>query len=228
MKLVILILANDTKFYLECQKLWRMYMNTHPNIKSYFIKYKSNLNQDVALENDNIFIKGTESMIPGCLDKTIKAINFCLQTQTFDFIFRTNMSSVVDLNRLNDLIENYNMPYSGYIGHENIKGIDGIIDYASGSGMLLSKPFCMFLMHHKNKLNYRLIDDMSIGLLCQQNGVQLYPLTRFETYTYEPDLTSISKELIKDYYHFRCKAKESDVNTLIMLKTIINLIYYQT
>jgi len=227
MKLIILILANDTELYLECQKLWRLYMNTHPNIKSYFIKYKSNLTQEVVLENDTMFIKGTESMIPGCLDKTIKAINFCLQTQTFDFIFRTNMSSVVDLNKLNDLLENYNMHYSGVIGHyENIKGINRIIDYASGAGMLFSKPFCMFLTSHKHKLDYALIDDVSIGLFCQQNKVQLTPLTRFETYTHEPHLTSISKELIKDYYHFRCKAKEHGVNTLTLLQTIIKLIYF--
>lgn len=218
MKLIILILANDTELYLECQKLWRLYMNTHPNIKSYFIKYKSNLNQEVVLENDNIFIKGTESMVPGCLDKTIKAINFCLQTQTFDFILRTNMSSVVDLNKLNDLLENYNMPYSGVIGHY------ANIDFASGAGMLLSKPFCMFLTCHKHKLDYALIDDVSIGLFCQQNKVQLTPLTRFEAYTYEHQLTSISKELIKDYYHFRCKS--NDVNTLRILQTIIRLIYF--
>ena len=227
MKLIILILANDTELYLECQKLWRLYMNTHPNIKSYFIKYKSNLTQEVVLENDTMFIKGTESMIPGCLDKTIKAINFCLQTQTFDFIFRTNMSSVVDLNKLNDLLENYNMHYSGVIVH--IKGINRMIDCASGAsgaGMLFSKPFCMFLTSHKHKLDYALIDDVSIGLFCQQNKVQLTPLTRFETYTHEPHLTSISKELIKDYYHFRCKAKEHGVNTLRLLQTIIKLIYF--
>jgi len=193
-------------------------MNTHPNIKSYFIKYKSNLNQEVVLENDNMFIEGTESMVPGYVDKTIKAINFCLQTQTFDFIFRTNMSSVVDLNKLNDLLKNYNMHYSGVIGH------CANIDFASGAGMLLSKPFCMFMTRQKHELDYALIDDVSIGLFCQQNKVQLTPLTRFEAYTYTHHLTSISKELIKDYYHFRCR--DNDVNTLILLQTIIKLIYF--
>ena len=58
MKIIILILSNDSGHYLECQNMWRSYMNTHPNIKSYFIKYKVGLNDDVILENDTIFING--------------------------------------------------------------------------------------------------------------------------------------------------------------------------
>jgi len=221
MKLIVLILASDNATYLECQKMWRLYMNTHPNIKSYFIKYKSDLIEDVSLENDNIFIKGNESLIPGCLDKTIKAIEFCLKNQEFDFIFRTNMSSVVDLNKLNNILENYNRHYSGVIGtHKNIQ-------FASGAGILLSKPLCIFLTSYKNKLNYNLIDDVSIGLFCQNaKNIRIAPLNRFETYNYENTLNLISKELIKDYYHFRCKSAKDDNNTLLMMKKIIDLIYF--
>jgi len=221
MKLIILILANDTGIYLECQKLWQIYMNTHPNIKSYFIKYKSDLLEDIVLENDNIFIKGDESFIPGCLDKTIKAIEFCLNTQEFNFIFRTNMSSVIDLNKLNKLLENYEMHYSGFIGyHSHFK-------FASGAGMLFSKQLCSILTSYKDKLNYDLLDDLSIGTFCQGiKNMKISPLTRFDSYNYENNLSVISKELIKDYYHFRCKSAKDDNNTLLMMKKIIDLIYF--
>jgi hypothetical protein len=36
--LIILILANDNELYLKCQELWKIYMNTKPNVKSIFIK----------------------------------------------------------------------------------------------------------------------------------------------------------------------------------------------
>jgi hypothetical protein len=49
-------------------------------------------------------MKGVESYIPGCLDKTVKSIEYCLHNYNFDFIFRTNMSSVVDLNKLYNLL----------------------------------------------------------------------------------------------------------------------------
>jgi hypothetical protein len=222
MKLIVLILASDTGVYLECQKLWKIYMNTHPNIKSYFIKYKSELLEDVVLENDNIFIKGEESFIPGCLDKTVKAIEFCLKTQEFDFIFRTNMSSVIDLIKFNHLLENYNRHYSGFIGihSQNIK-------FASGAGMLLSKQFCTILTSCKDKLNYSVQDDVSIGDFCHNiRNIQIAPLTRFETFNYENNLNEISNELIKDYYHFRCKSEKDNNKTLLMMKKIIDLIYF--
>jgi hypothetical protein len=219
-KLIILILANDSETYLECQKLWKLYMNSHPNVKSYFIKYNADLIEDVKLENDNIFIKGHESVVPGCLDKTIKSIEFCLKNLEFDFIFRTNMSSVVDLNKLTNLLENYNNQISGVIGSiENL-------EYASGAGMLICKKFCSDLILNKQSLDYNIIDDVSIGLFCKNHNVQICSLTRFETYNYENNLNLISKDLIKDYYHFRCKSGINENNTPLLMKKIIDLIYY--
>jgi hypothetical protein len=106
MKIIILILANDDGIYLECQKLWRSYMNIHPNIKSYFIKFNTEITSDILVDNNTIFIKGCETIIPGCLIKTIKSINYLLKNEDFDFIFRTNMSSVVNLNCLYDFVIN--------------------------------------------------------------------------------------------------------------------------
>ena len=100
MKIIILILANDSGIYLECQKLWKTYMNLHPNIKSYFIKFNPELTTDILVDNNTIFIKGNESFITGCLIKTLESINYVLKNEDFDFIFRTNMSSVVNLNNL--------------------------------------------------------------------------------------------------------------------------------
>jgi len=219
MKLIILILANDSDIYLKCQKLWQIYMNTNLNIKSYFIKYKVGLCEDVILENDTIFINGNDSLIPGCLVKTIKSIEFLLKTQEFDFIFRTNMSSVVDLNKLTSLLNNYKNDYSGVIGYYNN------IKFASGAGMLFSKKLCKYLIINKANLDYNFLDDVAIGLFLQLVNININPLTRFETYNYENNMQLISKEMIKDYYHFRCKSDKDNNKTLLMMETIINLIY---
>lgn len=219
MKIIILILSNDSGHYLECQNMWRSYMNTHPNIKSYFIKYKVGLNDDVILENDTIFINGNESLIPGCLVKTLKSIDYVLKNEEFDFIFRTNMSSVVDLDKFYNLVINNKNHYCGVIGtHNNIK-------FASGAGILLSKKMCSNLITYKNLLNYNLLDDVSIGLLFQSNNVSIYPLTRFETYNYENNINQITKENIKNFYHFRCKSDTDNNKTLLLMKKIIELIY---
>ena len=106
MNLIILILANDTDVYLKMQEKWKTYMNKHSHIKAYFIKYKEDLKENIIQNEDTIYVKGNESLIPGCLDKTIKSIEYVLNNCEFDFIFRTNMSSVVDLNKLYNLIYN--------------------------------------------------------------------------------------------------------------------------
>lgn len=218
MKIIILILANDSGIYLECQKLWRSYMNLHPNIKSYFIKLDPQLTSDVLVDNNTIFIKGNESIIPGCLIKTITSIDYLLKHEEFDYIFRTNMSSVVNLNELYKFIIKNKNDYSGFIGNCNN------INYASGAGILLSKKICYMLIENKNLLDYNLIDDVSIGQLFKKN-VNLFPLKRFEAHNYENNLNKITNEIIDNNYHFRCKSNINDFNTILIMEKIINLIY---
>jgi hypothetical protein len=218
MKIIILILANDSGIYLECQKLWKTYMNLHPNIKSYFIKFNPELTTDILVDNNTIFIKGNESFIPGCLIKTLESINYVLKNEDFDFIFRTNMSSVVNLNNLYNFVINNKNDYSGVIGRHNN------INFASGAGILLSKQMCCNLITYKNLLDYNLLDDVSIGILFQNNNVRIFPLTRFEAYNYENNLNQITEEMINNFYHFRCKS-DNNLNTLIIMKKIIDLIY---
>lgn len=220
MKLIVLILANNNNLYLECQKIWKSYMNTCPNISSYFIKYSSNLSDEVLVENDTIFIKGRESYIPGCLDKTIKSIEFLLKTSDFDFIFRTNMSSVVDLNKLNNLLTTCKNDCYGFIGYHNDT------KFASGAGMLFSRKLCNYLINNNKFLHYELLDDLAIGSFLQSRNIEIFPLTRFEVYDYENNINDISKDLIKDYYHFRCKSiNNNEIKTLLMMQKIVELIY---
>jgi hypothetical protein len=219
MKIIILILANDSGIYLECQKFWRTYMNLHPNIKSYFIKFDPQLTRDILVDNNTIFIKGNDSFVPGCLIKTLESINYVLKNEDFDFIFRTNMSSVVNLNSLYDFVINNKNDYSGVIGRHNN------INFASGAGILLSKQLCSNLISYKNLLNYNLLDDVSIGLLFQNNNVSIFPLTRFEAYNYENNVNQITKEMIQNFYHFRCKSDTDNNKTLLLMKKIIKLIY---
>ena len=219
MKLIILILANDDNLYIEMQKLWKTYMNNHNNIKCYFIKYNINLQDEIIIDNDTIFIKGYESFIPGCLDKTIKSIEFFIKNNIdFDFIFRTNLSSVVHLNKLYNLLHTSIM-CAGVIGNYNN------INFISGAGILISKDFCCDLIKNKNCLNYNVIDDLSIGKFIMDKNINIVPLTRFEAYNYEDNIELITSNIIKDYFHFRCKANKDIQKTIDLMKKIIEIIY---
>jgi hypothetical protein len=217
MKLIILILANDNNLYLECQQIWKSYMSNHPFIDSYFLKYNSNLDDEIKLENDTILIKGNESLVPGCLDKTIKSIEFILNNFEFDFILRTNMSSVFDLDKLYKIL-NKEINCAGVVGNINN------INFISGAGMVLSKNICNNLIAYKTNLNYNIMDDVSIGKFISDNNYAITPLTRFEAYLCKDKVEEITKETIQEYYHFRCKCDNPSL-TIKLMKKIINLIY---
>lgn len=223
MKLIFLILANDTHYYLMMQELWRKYMNTHKGISSYFIKYnleKINGDKDIFISGDTIYIKGTnESYIPGCLDKTIKSIEYILENEDFDYVVRTNMSSVWDFNKIYDLVSSNNFITGGVIGNINN------MQFISGAGILLNKDICKQLVENKNNFDYNVNDDVSIGALINNNNISITPFTRFEAYNYDYNLETINNELIENYYHFRCKSNINDNNTICIMKHIINLIY---
>lgn len=218
MILIILILANDTDMYLKMQEKWKYYMNKHSFIKSYFIKYKDDLQENIIQTEDTIYIKGTETLIPGCLDKTIKSIEYLLNKFDFDFIFRTNMSSVIDLNKLYNLIDN-NIECGGIIGNCNGQ------QFISGAGILMNKKICQLLINNKNYLNYNIIDDVAIGKFFTDKNVKIKELTRFEAYNYENNIELIKKENIKNYYHFRCKSDFEPNKTIKLMEKIIQLIY---
>lgn len=219
MKLIVLILANDTDAYLKMQEKWKLYMNSHLNIKSYFIKYNPSLLENIILIDDTIYIKGVESFIPGCLDKTIKSIEYCLQNMEFDFIFRTNMSSVLDLNKLYNLL-NQNIQCAGVIGDCTGQ------KFVSGAGILMNKSVCQQLIKNKNSLNYNVLDDVSIGKFLTNNNINLIPLTRFEAYKYENNISILKKENIINYYHFRCKCENNSNKTIELMNLIIKYIYF--
>ncbi|MFY7730795.1 MAG: hypothetical protein ACOVRN_14835 [Flavobacterium sp.] len=186
------------------------------------MKHSTDIEEDIVVKDDTIFVKGVESWEPGCLVKTIQSIEYILHhDNTFDFVFRTNMSSVIDLFKLYEVITRVDNPllYAGviteYFG----------IHYASGAGILMSQLTCKQLIDNKSRLNYNTHDDVAIGALCQQLHIPLTPLTRYDTLELEDQLDAITADTIRNYYHFRCKSLKQYKLTLYNMKHIISLIY---
>jgi hypothetical protein len=225
MKLIILILANDNYAYTQMQELWRKYMNTHENIKSYFMKYDSTLESDIEIINDTIFIKGIESYIPGCLDKTVKSIDFLLKNEEFDYVFRTNLSSVVHLNKLYSLL-NSNIKYGGVIGYTNNANFQTQTNdkqpFVSGSGILISKNICNLIVTNKTMLKYNVIDDVSLAELLINFNINFTHLERYYFSNYNNEIVN---DVIVNHHHFRCKVNEDSLKTVELMRKIINIIY---
>jgi hypothetical protein len=107
-----------------------------------------------------ITVNGTETTVPGILDKTIIAIEECLRLFDFDILVRSNMSTVIDMNNLRTILkEKYNNNlYGGHVWHSDYGRV-----FVSGANIILSRTMCETLVKNKGELRRDVMDDISIG-----------------------------------------------------------------
>lgn len=98
--LIILIIASRSKHYDIFAYCWLQYMNSFPNVRSFFLFSDENLEQDLFIDEHSIIYKCKESYIPGILFKTIAAERFCQKYMSYEYILRTNLSSFIHIPRL--------------------------------------------------------------------------------------------------------------------------------
>lgn len=224
MKLLILVIsATDSggiydRFYKAQNESWNV--EIVDGVETYYI-YGGG--EKCVIEDKNIFTGLEEILHPLPGDyykspltagpKTIKALeminNIGLE---YDYVFRTNLSSYIDKRMLHEYLsdkprEKY---YSGFIGHidKNIFGqVVDLIEYASGSGIVLSKDLVDILLKNKNKMdNDSLIDDVAVGQLLNKNGIYPYFLNRIDI------LDTDASNYNFDYFFYRLKSKNRDLD----------------
>lgn len=209
--IIILIIASDnTDEYIQMQNIWERYMNNHTNITSFFIKNTNTIDEDIFLENNTIYVKGDETVIPGIFNKTIKSIEYCNKHFNYDFIYRTNLSSVLNLNKMYDFIcNNDKIDYGGFIGiHNDIR-------FASGSGFFMSRDASICLCNYSKTINsYEYLDDVLIGKILNK----IYPITFINRY----DMQSLDDHTYdKNIFHYRCRFGNISLNIMENLYNIL-------
>jgi hypothetical protein len=174
-RILVLRIFNSTNEYEEMR-------NIHiKNDNSIFVTYNPHLQRDWEFHSDirTIELRGEESFIPGILNKTIRAIEICLELFEFDILVRSNMSTVIDIGNLNNIVDK--------LDHEIITGghisiltwrdpSAGIIDdsmfempFISGTSITMSRHFCNYLVKNSESLDRSLLDDISIAKFIREN-----------------------------------------------------------
>ena len=181
--ILYLIIYNPRIDYeIKMKEIHIKYLKTIPNLKFYFISFREQL-LDIELNENthDMFIKGVESYIPGVLDKTIKAIIYSYNNINFDVIIRGNISTILNFSVLpKDEIQSY--LYSGskilifWFHHSNnlnkfFKLFN--INYAQGINIILNKDGVKYLIDNLSKIDYTIIDDISIALLFNNYNVHI-------------------------------------------------------
>ena len=170
-----------------------------------------------------IYVKGDETFIPGILNKTVEAIRAI--GLDYDFVWRTNLSSVLDFDGLLRYCRGLNplsgspvaslkvgpsegglkkVFYAGYTGLADVatnKDIDSNIRFASGSGFLLSREAVQYLIDNEAMLRRDLIDDVAIGALLEPR-FGIVHLDRCRIKTGEENVSHVVSQGV---FHFRCE-----------------------
>jgi len=134
----LIISSNGSPCYKKMRECWKLYMNNYSEYaKCYFLENNPSQNCDVYVDEDEntIIFKHVENLIPGVLLKSIIGMYVCNKYYTFDYMIRTNLSSVYFIPKLWEKLCDF--PRRDFIGGE--KDVDNsYFPFVSGAGIVLS------------------------------------------------------------------------------------------
>jgi hypothetical protein len=202
MKVLMLVISSDTyPVYAKHREVWKTYMKSHPEVECVFITYHPLVFVPTRTD-DTLVLRGLEryGTIYG---KTIEALEYFLTRRKYDYIVRTNLSSVWDFRRLREYLETQprERVYAGQTGVNPDTGIA----FASGAGILMSSDVARTLLanaHIGRSLNA--FDDVAIAKALLVSGLSPSPLPRVDFISlahYEEHHTKIPPES----FHYRMK-----------------------
>jgi hypothetical protein len=235
-KLIILVIANYTE-----KNSYKQFIDEY---WYYFIEYikKNNFNikvfllfggkkpENIPIHDDDIIISNTkESFIPGILEKSLYALNYCNNNFDYKHILRTNISSFYVIDELINVQKKLPL--------DNV--YMGILNgwFVAGCGIWLSKDIVQFIVDNIDKIPISKekkilscenklvpnIDDVIFGNFFKEhkNIIQSFDKRFNYSWRLKEDKLSIVKEIItKKHYHIRLKngrKREQDANMAIFL-----------
>lgn len=146
-KIIILILSSSGEVYSKFKYLQTQYLSTFtPLIKFYFIEFNDSQTENVIETNDTISFKGSESVTPGMIIKTSLAINY-LKKYDYDFIFRTNLSTVLNVHNLITFINTIDLK-------QNICSGFPVFGFITGTGIIMNKNVAELVANNFTFFNY--------------------------------------------------------------------------
>ena len=233
--IINLVLYSDNNEYNEMYKLTRTFYKKFNNVKTIYYKFNENIINDYELVDDILNIKGTETYVPGILDKTIKAFEYVYNNYNFEYVVRSNISTIINFDLFINYLINNPIEYGGG-GRYVLQGIDipaGITDttyfgteYASGTSIVISKKILNDFIINKNKFNYDIVDDVAFGLIIDKHlkyiNKKYFPS---ESFFYSPNENGDKLRLInlikdKNYIFYRNRQIDRNMD-VIQMKIII-------
>lgn len=176
--IVFLVLSHNDSSLISIDKLKNLWKNNKNieqnndkdyNVIVYLIEYIDDLDDEYIIDDDNktIYIKGNESLIPGCFYKTIKAIEIIKNELDPDFIIRTNLSTTFNFLKIKNIVNNMNLRDKSKIQYF----LGGPLIYPDSVNDL--KLLLLSLYENLSEEDMLKLKDNSLTYIKQQNKEQL-------------------------------------------------------
>ena len=228
-KILILILSTVDEKYTHfkdaCKNTWVRRAETH-SIPCLF--YEGNSPID-SLDGNDLRLAVDDSLDSSGL-KLFRALEFIESSDIqYDYIFRTNLSSYIFINKLIAWVEGIEGEdlYAGVVVPYNLNDQwnfrfmrrlaerlypKNTIPFASGAGFWISKKNVRTIIADKD-INFKLADDPMVGEVLYRHGVNVKPVSRVDfngsSVTYRAAPTDFISE-IRNCYHVRCYSDNRD------------------
>jgi hypothetical protein len=184
-RILHLVLFSHDIYYDRMYTLLSPYYAKSSNVRTYFYTYSPDLSDDYTIIGNILYIKGTESYVPGILEKTIKAFQyFAPLYDEFDYVVRTNISTITNLQILSEQLIALPLKH-GTCWLNTIQYIHpsaGITDFkwfgtkfASGSNIIFSIDVFREFMSKIDHIRMNIVDDVSIGIYLREHLPHIVP-----------------------------------------------------
>ena len=162
--IVNLVIYNESSSY---ERLMRRELERleYRGVKRLFVSLSPECTA-VHERDGTLHIPGSESFIPGILHKTLEALSYCASSFRFEFVVRSNISTVIDFDKLMGIIPHRNRGVLYASTH--IWGPGSADAFASGTNIVLNEAAASYLLSARGYLNMDAIDDVSIGELMRR------------------------------------------------------------
>lgn len=205
--LVLNIASDDLPVYGELQKIWRLYMHRYPEqIEAYFMKADPNLDTDIRVVGDTVWVKCEESLRPGILYKTLKTMEYFLPRIKTEFthVLRANLSSFFIFPRYLSFLQT--CPTMRFYGGSDI-GSGKLI--GTGSGFTISRDVAALLVRNQKRLlKTTLPDDIAIALFLREKDIPLQLHARKNFFSLE-DWLNVNGVINPQIFHIRVKNRDA-------------------
>ena len=154
-KIIILILSSQGDVYDKFKEYQTNYLNkfveSNKLVNFLFVEFSNDIPDTVIEKGNTLYVKGTESINPGMIIKTSEAIKYINDKYDYDFLFRTNLSTFINVNKL--------VEFTSKLNKVNTCAGFSFSGFITGTGIIMSRDVSQIVACSYINFNYNNIHE---------------------------------------------------------------------